>query len=144
MPRKKPVVKEPETQMEAIKMITNLWGWLIKKNPAIFLPLTLWMLFGGGIYLYNYLSADKVTIKNAVPLSENKTEFSIMPKAVAGGNPSDTPILYNGRLWGYEDTMWVAKVDKYRSIILVYNKITKEVKQVEFDTDIKMQLKMRK
>jgi len=141
MPRRKINVKEPENQVEAMKMIAKLWGWLLKKNPAIFLPLTLWMLFGGLVYGYNYLSADKVTIKNAVPLSENTTQFSIMPQAVAQKNPKDIPIIYNGQLWGYEDTNFVAKVDNRRPIILVYNKITKEVKQVEFGEQIQKQFK---
>jgi len=144
MPRKKVTIKEPETQVEALKMVAQIWGWLLKRNPAIFLPLTLWMLFGGGIYFYNYMSADKVSIKDAVPLSENKTEFSIMPQAVAGGNANDVPIVFNNQLWGYEDTTFVAKVDKHRPIILVYNKVTKEVKQVEFETNIQKQFKMMK
>ena len=120
-------------------MAAKAWTWLITKNPIVFIPLTFWMLFGGGIFLYNYVATDKVTIKNAEPLSENAIELSLIPKAFAGGDKS-MPIVYNGRLWGYEDTNFVAKVDKDRPIILVYDKRSKEVKQVSFDLDLKYRL----
>lgn len=136
----RPRTREPKTQIEALTMIAKIWGWLIKKNPAIFLPLTFWMLFGGAYYAYNYIVTDKVNIKDAQPLSENKSEISIMPQAVAGEQVGN-PIIFNGKLWGYEDTTYIAKVDKLRPVILVYNKNTKEVKQVEFEVSFNKQLK---
>ena len=143
MPRKHYNHKEPETQMEALSMVGKSWYWLVTKNPVVFIPLTFWMLFGGGIFFYNYVSADKVTIKEAKPISENTDiKFSIVPQAYATGDQG-VPIRYNGQLWGYEDTNFVAKVDKNRPIILVYDKRTKEVKEVSFDLDLKYRLQKK-
>jgi len=139
-------VTNPKTTKEATTMIAKAWLWLSKKYPVFILPLTLWMIFGGVIYFYNYMTADKFQIKEAQPISQfeqPKSDFSIMPYAVAAepqinyrGN--GIPIVFNNQLWGYEDTTLVVKAVKDKSLLLVYNKKTHKVYQVVFESDTRM------
>lgn len=142
-----PAPKLPKTTREALNMVKRGWFFLLKKNPAIFAPLTFWMLFGGFIFLYNYVDADKFTVKEAKPLSETVSpSFSIVPQALAGDKRSGIPIYFNKQLWGYEDTTFVAKVASDRPVILVYDKQTKKVFEIEFSSgrDIKRQLQQQR
>lgn len=142
---------DPETLSEAMTMVQKGWFWLLKKQPAIALPLTLWMLFGGGIFLYNYLSADKFEVKEAKPIGESlqiqqntpiTLNFSPMPQAVAA-QTRGKEIRWNNKLYGYEDVDYIAKVAEGQSKILVYHWPTKKVYQIDFDTDYKMQMMKR-
>jgi len=134
----------PKTTKEALNMVKRGWMFLLKKNPAVFAPLSFWMLFGGFIFLYNYVDADKFTVKEAQPLSQSS--FNIMPQAVASEMGGGVPIVFNNQLWGYEDTTFIAKVAIDRPILLVYDKISKKVYEIEFSPgrDIKQQMKMQR
>ena len=139
----------PKTTKEAMNMVQRGWLFLLKKNPAIFAPLTFWMFFGGFIFLYNYVDADKFTVKEAKPLSQvTSPSFSIIPQAVAaqpGGQRGDIPITFNKQVWGYEDTTLIVKADKYHPILLVFDKITQKVYEVEFTgRDYRTKMQMRK
>lgn len=134
----------PKTTKEAATMVSKGWLWLAKKYPAVLLPLTLWMLFGGGIFLYNYTAANKIQIKEAQPISQvvqpKAFDFSIVQSAYAGIQPGN-PIIFNGQLWGYEDTTLTVKAVKDSPLLLVYDKKTKRVYQVEFGDTFQKSLK---
>jgi hypothetical protein len=117
----------PETQLDALFIVGQAWSYLMKKNPVIFWPLTFYLLFGGGIFAYNYFTANKFEVKEAKPLG---AEFSIMPKAYAGG----IPIRFEGKTWGYADTNFVAVVRIDAPGIVVYDKRSKRVFNVEFSS----------
>jgi hypothetical protein len=140
MPRKKYI--EPKTQMEAMKIIIQVWTWLITRNPAIFIPFTGWMLFGGFYFAYKTWVAPTFDIQEAKPLSEN-VSFSIIPQAFAGGEPG-VPIKYNGQLWGYADTTFVATVRADAPGIIVYDKKNKKVYSVDFNSQEDFRKQMRK
>lgn len=144
----RPII-DPETFTEAITMVQKGWFWFLKKYTAISLPLTLWMIFGGGIFLYNYLSADKFEVKEAKPIGESHQiqqntpitlNFSPMPQAVAA-QTAGKEIRWNNKLYGYEDIDYTAKVVNGQPMILVYHWPTKKVYQIDFYTDYKMQMK---
>ena len=122
-------VHVPKTSKEAMNMVKRGWMFLLKKNPAIFVPLTFWILFGGFIFLYQYVDADKFIMKEAKPIGES-VSFSIMPQAIAGNN--NNPVVFNNKVWGYEDTTLIVKALKDRPVLLVYDKITQKVYEVEF------------
>jgi len=133
----------PKTTREALNMIKRGWMFLIKKNPAVFAPLTFWMLFGGFIFIYKYIDADTFQVKEAKPIGQ-VTSFSIMPQAFAG-EKNGPPITFNNQVWGYEDTTFVVKAVSDRPILLVYDKVTKKVYEVEFaGRNYKMQLQMKR
>ena len=136
----------PKTTKEALNMVKRGWMFLLKKNPTIFAPLTFWMVFGGFIFLYNYVSADKFSIKEAKPIGAVETRsYGIIDRAIAAQKPSGVPIIFNNQLWGYEDTTFIAKVDANRPILLVFDKTTKRVYQVEFTgAGPKMQLQQKR
>jgi hypothetical protein len=138
--------RTPKTTKEAMTMVQRGWTFLLKRNPTIFAPLTLWMLFGGFIFIYKYVDADTFEVKEAKPISQVVTPFSIVPQAFAEDkNAWGVPIIFNNQIWGYEDTTLIAKVDKTRPILLVYDKIAKKVYEVEFHgSDYKTQLKRGK
>lgn len=142
MPKKKVVHRHiftPRTTKEALTMVRRGWLWLGKKYPWFIIPLTCWMMFGGGVYTYKYMSSHQVDIKEAEPIGQvvdsTKTiDFSLFPLAYAekNQNPTGPPIIFNGRLWGYEDTTLVTKAVVGKSYILVYDKNTKKVFRVDF------------
>jgi len=107
--------------------MSKMWGWLLRKYPILYAPLTFWMVFGGAIYGYQYATSETFELKDAVPLGES-VNFSVMPQALAG--QQGPPVVFGGRTWGYEDTNFVAKVLADQPVILVYNKKTGAVKQV--------------
>lgn len=125
--------------MEAMKIIIQVWTWLIARNPAIFLPFTAWMLFGGFYFAYKTWVAPTFNIEEARPLSE-VTSFSIMPEAHAamGGEP----IMFSGKLWGYEDKRFIAKVRIDAPSIIVFDQQTGRVYNVNFNSqeDIRKQM----
>jgi len=139
-----------KTTKEALSMIRRGWLFLLKKNPAITIPLSFWMIFGGFIFLYNYVDADKFTIREAKPIGAlyqpTTPKLKIMPEALAETNLGGIPIIFNGQIWGYEDTTFTAKVAIDRPVLLVYDKISKKVYEVEFtaNRDVKMQLQKRR
>ena len=119
----------PKTSKEAMNMVKRGWMFLLKKNPAIFIPLTCWMLFGGAIFVYKYVAANTFEVKEAKPIGE-AVSFSIMPQAIAGD--ISNPVVFNNKVWGYEDTTLTVKALKDRSVLLVYDKVTRKVYEVEF------------
>lgn len=129
MPTRKVII--PKTTNEAIEMIKRGWWFLAKKYPVFVAPLSFWMIFGGAIFMYNYVAADRFEVKEAKPLSQpTSANFSIMPQAYAGGD--GPPIIFNGQLWGYEDTRFIVKAVANKPILLVYDQISKKVYEVEF------------
>ena len=120
-------------------MVGKGWLWLGKKYPIVVVPLTCWMLFGGGVYLYNYMTSNKVQIKEAEPIGQvvdsTKTrDFSVFPLAYAepNTNTNGPPIMFSGKLWGYEDTTLIAKAVIGKPYILVYDKKQQKVFRVDF------------
>lgn len=150
MPRKR-VIKEPNTKEEAQEMVKKGWWWLMKKFPIIMYPITVWLMFGGLVFLYNYLVADKYSVRDAIPLGEVRTQethvpFTFFPTATAApsmGDPKGPPIYWEiidensgekiRKLWGYEDTTFEAKKVQGMPYILLYDKVDLKVKVVEFD-----------
>ena len=141
-----PVRRTPKTTREALNMIKRAWLFLIKRNPAVFAPLTFWMIFGGSIFLYNYVDADKFSIKEAKPIGQVVSpSFDIVPKAFAGQRNDGPPIVFDGKIWGYEDITFVVKAVNDKPVLLVYDTITKKVYEVEFaGRDYKRQLQMKR
>ena len=125
--------KRQQTQAEAWMTIAKTWVWLTKKNPLIMGPLTFYLLFGGAIFGYNYLSVDKMEVEKAVPLGE-QVQFSVMPKAYAG---QGVPIVWMGKTWGYEDTTMVVKKVLNENFLLVYDKVAGSVSKVRYSGEIR-------
>lgn len=120
----------PKTTKEALNMVKRGWIFLLKRNPTIFAPLTFWMIFGGFIFLYQYVDADKFMVKEAKPIGQS-VSFSIMPQAIAENN-NDNPVMFGNKIWGYEDTTLIVKALIDRPVLLVYDKINRKVYEVEF------------
>jgi hypothetical protein len=128
-----PVRRTPKTTKEAFNMIKRAWLFLLKRNPAVFAPLTFWMIFGGFIFLYNYVSADKFTIKEAKPIGQVVSpSLSLTPQAFAEEKADGPPIVFDGKVWGYEDVSFIVKAVSGQPVLLVYDTITKKVYEVEF------------
>ena len=157
MPRQRRIY-EPKTFNEAKNMVQKGWWWLIKKYPPVFGPLTLWMLFGGAIFLYNYTTANKFDIELAKPLDAKpigqvyESGFSLMPSAFAYAPQDKTKgpeirwkdVKGVERLWGYEDVRFEAKKVLGQPIILVHDKQTGETFTVKFYGDFDSKLQMKK
>jgi len=127
--------KIPKTTAEALEMIKKGWFFMLKKYPIFFYPLTLWMIFGGGIFLYQYITTDTFTIKELKKPLTSQASFNIIDYAYAT-EKDDIPIIFNGEFWGaYEDTTLEVKAVKDKPILLVYDKILKKVYQVDFKSE---------
>jgi len=139
-PKKKEIqiqIEEPKSQMEALTIVSKAWMWLVKNNPIVFAPLTAWMLFGGFYFGWKIWVAPTFEIKEAKPIG---AEFSIMPKSYAGG----IPIQFNGKTWGYADTTFIAIVRSDEPSIVVYDKKSKKVWTVDFNSMEDIRKQMRK
>lgn len=142
---------DPKTSKEAISMIQKGWFWFLRKYPTLSIPLTVWMLFGGVYFSYTNFIADKFEVKKAQPIGEfspiqqEHGGWSIMSSAEAAEQDrSGVPIRWNKQLWGYEDTTFVAKVLKGSPAILVLDKKSGEVVEVQFyGTDYKKQMRQQ-
>ena len=125
-------------------MIVRGWLWLLRHYPVVAGPLTLWMLFGGGIFLYNYMTANKFELKAAHPIGQI---LSPMPEYMKTGArsymmstawsepaPGGRPIVFEGKLWGYENENLEVRAVAGKSILLVHDRQTHQVYEVEFET----------
>lgn len=94
-------IRRPKTEKEAWRMIISGWRFLLLTRietitdivkKGIYWPLTFYMLFGGGIFAYNYFTVDKFEIKE---FGEATTEFSLIPSAYAA--PQDKTKVQIGK-----------------------------------------------
>lgn len=93
--------------------------------------IVLMFIFGSALYIvYDHILPAKVRIEDAKPIGQT-TEFSVIPYAYSQSR-NGVPIIFNGQLYGYEDTTYIVKAVKDAPVLLVYDKLSKRVSKVEF------------
>lgn len=126
MPPRK--IRVPKTTKEAIEMIRLGWMFLFKKYPARVGLITAWLAFGGFYYLYNYMSADKVSLGEIKTLGASvetvPSEFSIMPRAYAGMGGGEE-IVIDGKKTGYYYNPRYISYITTDGQVFVYDKVSK-------------------
>ena len=146
-------VAEPTTWREAKAMVFRGWGWLLRRYPALMLPATAYMAFGGLLFVYNTMTSNTFKIKDAVPLGENAQPPRVQPEfnltsvahAVPTGNAMGArPIVFEGRTWGYEDTTFEARVAIDRPVIIVHDRVQHRVYDVDFNNGESIRKQFRK
>ena len=136
MPHKKPhhpthtEHREPKTDREAWQCLVSATVFFFQKRPLKMVVAVILFFGAPGIVCYDYLTTDRVKVSEAKPISE-EVRFHLTPQAVAG-EPDGPPILFDGNLYGYEDTLYTAKVLQGTNVILVYDKRVKKVWKAEF------------
>lgn len=147
-------VAEPTTWQEAKTMIIVGWGWLLRRYPALALPVTAYMVFGGLLFVYNTLTTNTFKVKEAVPLGENASpgvqpQFNLQTVAHAAAHGTSMslggqPIVFEGKTWGYEDPTLEARVAIDRPVIIIHDKVQHKVYEVDFNNGASIQKQFRK
>jgi len=126
----------------------------MRTYPVPMYPITFWLLFGGFIFLQQYVSVDTFMVGDAEPISEVAQPelddvaiaFALFPQAVAA-EPADAKFMaeymasggpmieWDKKKYAVEDVRFESKVAT-NGKIYVYKKATKEVKWVKFSTNI--------
>lgn len=136
MPRKKS--NDPRSAGQAIDSIFKGLKYFLQHEPWKTM-IVLMFVFGSALYiLYDVIVPEKIQIKDAEPLNK-PTSSLFMENAYAGDQ--GIPIIFDGQIYGYEDTMFVAKVVEDAPVILVFDKATHKVKKVEFQGNAKMKFR---
>lgn len=133
--RKTVEIIEVETGEEAMNYMWIGFSYYLRKHTYKTVVAIL-LLFGSTLYIvYDHILPDKAKIQEAKPLDEPagmKIDLSLMPNVYAAED--GTPIIFNGKVYGYEDTDIIVKKVKDKDLFLIYNTVTKKVYSVDLYT----------
>jgi len=124
-------IHKPHTEREAWNYVMKGWMFLLTNKAqsitdimkkGFYWPLTFYMLFGGGIFSYNYFTADKVSIGEIKKLGEIPASSKVQTALYYGGDP----IIINGNTIGlFYDPNFIAYAAT-NGILFLYDKRTRE------------------
>jgi len=129
----------PTNKGQAWEGIWNGLGWFIQHKPILTIPIVLWMCFGGFVGFGLNATTEKMTLKEAKPLSQNINLDKIHQALFIDDKTNE--IIFNGKLWGYENPDVVIKKEMGKNNCKVFYKPTGKVYDMEFTLDITAQMK---
>ena len=132
----------PKNKSQAWEGIWNGLGWFIQHKPVVTIPIVLWMAFGGFVGFGLKYTSDTVTLKEAKPLSENIRLDNIHQALFTQDKPDE--IVFNGKLWGYEDPDVVVRKKNGENVCLVYFRPTRKVYEMAFTLNLVDEMKKNK
>jgi len=127
--------RQPKNKKEAWSMLIDSIAWFCTHLPVPSVPILLWCMFGGFTFLILHASSDKISLKDAQPLSAN-IQLDNIHKALFVTDATNPPIIFEGKLWGYEDQDIIIKKVIGQHLCKVYYKPSHRVYDMEFTLNL--------